>query len=321
VRLSARAGEASFERTLPPLPGAKVPDFTITMGGLKANQKLSAPQALTVAAPEGINLTRVEYLLDGASVHVASAAPFDYSIDPTTLVKGSHIVQVQATDSRGAHAQTETTFLVAGPASSSPLSTLLPILLLLLVLGAIGGLGYKVISKRLQHSGGDPDNVVRIRPFAQKSDEEMAAPIDWPERAPLQMAQVNQVHGRIVVMDEAAIRDGDLTAIHEYSISNAPLTLGAGASCDIQIVDEDNIAMEEARLWVQKGRLVYHKLTTLSAMATEGVTSGWLLLADGEELHLGKYRLLFQAEVPSSTDTLDEPQEQEPNKHFMGWSV
>ena len=44
------------------------------------------------------------------------------------------------------------------------------------------------------------------------------------------------------------------------------------------------IAMEEARLWVQKGRLVYHKLTTLSAMATAGLTSGWLLLADGEEL-------------------------------------
>jgi hypothetical protein len=59
-------------------------------------------------------------------------------------------------------------------------------------------------------------------------------------------------------------------------------------------------------------------------MATEGVTSGWLLLADGEELHLGKYRLLFQAEVPASADLQDEPEEQEeqePNKHFMGWSV
>jgi hypothetical protein len=131
---------------------------------------------------------------------------------------------------------------------------------------------------------------------------------------------VNQVRGRIVVMDEAAIREGDLTKITEYSISNAPLTLGAGATCDIQIVDSDNIAMEEARLWVQKGRLVYHKLTTLSAMATEGVTSGWLLLADGEELHLGKYRLLFQAEVPASEPELEELAQQ-PNAQFMGWST
>jgi hypothetical protein len=214
------------------------------------------------------------------------------------------------------------TFVVPAPASSSPLSTLLPILLVLLVVAAIGGLLYRVVSKRLQqHDGSDPDNVVRIRPFAQKSNEEMAAPVDWPERPPVPVAPVNQVHGRIVVMDEAAIREGDLTAIHEYPISSAPLTLGAGPACDIQIVDEDNIAMEEARLWVQKRRLVYHKLTTLSAMATEGVTSGWLLLADGEELHLGKYRLLFQAEVPVSSDSMEEPPDQEPNKHFMGWSV
>jgi hypothetical protein len=45
---------------------------------------------------------------------------------------------------------------------------------------------------------------------------------------------------------------------------------------------------------VQKGRLVYHKLTTLSAMATEGVTSGWQFLEDGDEMRLGGYRIVFQ---------------------------
>ncbi|MGE0058738.1 MAG: VWA domain-containing protein [Dehalococcoidia bacterium] len=322
IRLSSRAGDATIERTLEPLAGAKVPDFTIKVGGLKANQVLNAPQALTVSIPEGISLSRVEYLLDGASVHVATAAPFGYSVDPKTLAEGSHVVKVVATDARGANAQAETVFKIPAPAASSPLSTLLPILMVLLVLGGIGGLVYKIIAKRLKdHDARDPDNVVRIRPFALKSTEEMARPQDWPERPPVPVAPVNHVRGRIVVMDEQAIREGDLTAITEYSIGNAPLTLGAGATCDIQIIDEDNIAMEEARLWVQKGRLVYHKLTTLSAMATEGVTSGWLLLADGEELHLGKYRLLFQAEIPASSELTEGSEAQEPNKHFMGWSV
>lgn len=322
IRLSSRAGDATTERTLGPLAGAKVPDFTIAVGGLKANQVLTAPQPLSITIPEGINVSRVEYLVDGASVHVATAAPFSYSLEPGTLGAGSHVVKVVATDARGASAQAETVFKIAAAASSSPLGTLLPILLVLLVLGAIGGLGYKVISRRLQENDArEPDNVVRIRPFAQKSTEEMARPQDWPERPPVPVAPTNQIRGRIVVMDEHAIREGDLTAISEYSISNAPLTLGAGAHCDIQVIDQDNIAMEEARLWVQKGRLVYHKLTTLSAMATEGVTSGWLLLADGEELHLGRYRLLFQAEIPASSDLAEETESQEPNKHFMGWSV
>jgi hypothetical protein len=80
--------------------------------------------------------------------------------------------------------------------------------------------------------------------------------------------------------------------------------------------------MEEARLWVQRGRLVYHKLTTLSAMATEGVTSGWLLLADGEEMHLGKYRLLYQAEVPVTPEepVFESVVPEEQNKQFKGWS-
>jgi hypothetical protein len=61
------------------------------------------------------------------------------------------------------------------------------------------------------------------------------------------------------------------------------------------------IAAEEARVWIQRGRLVYHKLTTLSAMATEGVTAGWQFLDDGDEMRIGPYRLIFQAQVQEET--------------------
>jgi hypothetical protein len=321
ISMTSRAGEARIERTLPPLPGAKVPDFSITINGLKANQLLKGTQAISPQPPEGIGIARAEYFIDGTSVHLATAAPFDYTVDPATLGEGAHQLKIVANDTRGGTAASEVIFKVPGPPAANPLSTLLPILLVLALLGGVGMLIYKVIKRRLAlHDARQPDNVVRIRPFAQRSDEEMAAPVDWPSRVAAPVAPVVQVFGRIVVMDEAAIREGDLTKIQEYSIGTAPLTLGAGDGCDIQIEDQDNIAMEEARLWVQKGRLVYHKLTTLSAMATEGVTSGWLLLADGEEMHLGKYRLLYQAEVPVTPEEDAEGQAQEPNKQFMGWS-
>jgi predicted component of type VI protein secretion system len=109
---------------------------------------------------------------------------------------------------------------------------------------------------------------------------------------------VNVPLGRVILMDEAAMRTGGLDAIREYPIGSSPLTLGNTPDCDIIIEDpEGRIAGEEARLWVQRGRLVYHKLTTLSAMATEGVTSGWQFLDSGEDIRVGPCRLVFQLEV------------------------
>ena len=96
-------------------------------------------------------------------------------------------------------------------------------------------------------------------------------------------------------MDENAVRNGQLDAIQEYEIFSSPLTFGTGPTADMRVEDATGaIASEEARVWVQKGRLVYHKLTTLSAMATEGVTSGWQFLEDGDEMRIGGYRIVFQ---------------------------
>ncbi len=324
LTLNSSSGSTVIERNLDPLAGATAPAFSLTAEGLKPNQDLAANQTIKPVVPAAITLAKVEYFVDGKSVHVASAAPFDYTLDGSVMDSGAHLVKLVATDTRGATAQTDVAFRVPAPAKSSPIGTILPILAVLLLLGGLGFGGYRIVSRRLamREADGTADNVVRIRPFAVKSNDEMAPPQDWPERRPVAPRPVSQLLGRIVVMDEDAIRQGDLTAIREYAIGSAPLTLGAGENCDIQILDEDNIAMEEARLWIQKGRLVYHKLTTLSAMATEGVTSGWLLLASGEELLLGKYRLLYQAEVPVSVPDDDSNDElPEPNKQFMGWSV
>jgi predicted component of type VI protein secretion system len=102
-------------------------------------------------------------------------------------------------------------------------------------------------------------------------------------------------------------------------MKSLPLTFGSGPNADMRVDDAGGlIAAEEARVWVQRGRLVYHKLTTLSAMATEGVTAGWQFLNDGEELRVGPYRLIFQLQQQEEEESDAEPMpDRLPQEHGM----
>ena len=127
------------------------------------------------------------------------------------------------------------------------------------------------------------------------------------------------IQGRVVIMDEAAIRGGELETIREFDMKSSPLTFGSSPDADMCVDDAGGlIAAEEARIWVQRGRLVYHKLTTLSAMATEGVTAGWQFLNDGEEMHIGPYRIIFQRqEVEVLADSVEPIPDRLPQEHGM----
>ncbi len=317
VKLTVRSNSVTTQRTLEPLSGATGPSFNITVSGLKPGQKLSGTLAVTPKAPDGVSLVKVEYLVDDKVVHTSTSDSLAYQIDGASLVPGAHILKVVGTDAAGGQGETIVTFIVPPPPHESGFSkliklfvTLLPIVLILGLIGGGGYMGLKILRRRQRSSAGYAGH--RIRPWASRDlTSTMAPPEDWPERArPQAPVPQNRVLGRIVVMDENAVKNGDLSAIHDYLIGTAPLTLGTGATCDIRVEDaEGRIAAEEARLWVQKGRLVYHKLTTLSAMATEGVTSGWLLLADGEDFRLGAYRVLFQNEVPNVAEVPTEEEQ------------
>jgi hypothetical protein len=151
----------------------------------------------------------------------------------------------------------------------------------------------------------------RLAPWSGRTVEAAVVLEEKPEPIqPEPLPPDDRVVGRVVVMDEDAIRNGQLDSIREYEMRDKPLVLGSGGSVDIRLDDEgDLIAAEEARLWVQKGRLVYHKLTTLSAMATEGVTSGWMFLESGETMNLGRYRIVFQLQAPEPGTPAEEAQQ------------
>jgi hypothetical protein len=240
----------------------------------------------------------VVYKLDGVEKHTATEAPFSFKLDTAPLAVGNHIVQAMAVDQRGRAGQAQVTFSVLPPPKSSPING--KTIMVLLAVLAMAGLGYFILRKKQSRIQGV---VGRLGPFARRSEEPVLVPIDgWPTptESPKPLPPpVDRPLGRVVVMDEEAIRGGRLDAIEEYELRSQPLTLGSSPSCDIHLPDsQGRIAAEEARLWVQRGRLVYHKLTTLSAMATEGVTSGWEFLQSGEELRLGTYRIVFEEYAP-----------------------
>lgn len=323
LRLTVRADTAVAERQLDALPGAVPPPFEMNVSGMTPGDKLTAPTTILPAAGAEITFSKVDYIVDGAVVHSATQAPFSFSLDPGAYPAGSHTLKVVATEPGGRSGESQTPFLtVAPPVPSEPIKIPWTPMLMVAAVIAGGGLLWLLLTKR---RSANTVVVHRVMPFTVRGVAEMSKPVEgWPEPPPEPPpAVIERSLGRVVVMNEEAIRSGSFDAIREYEIGTSPLTLGTGDHCEVQVIDEEGrIAAEEARLWVQKGRLVYHKLTTLSAMATEGVTSGWQILDSGEEIQIGPYRVLYQADVVPEPEVAPvvQPNWDEPARFGDLWS-
>ncbi|MPZ50187.1 MAG: VWA domain-containing protein [Dehalococcoidia bacterium] len=316
IHATVRADNGLIERTLDPLAGAVPPPFDLKLEGISQGQKLTELVTLLPALPEGVSLADVEYTLNGEVVHTATSEPFSYDFDPALMAAGNHALKVTATDSRGSTGEAQVQFAIVVPSEPSSIP-LAPFLIVAAIL-ALSGV-FLVLFKRRPSNAENYET--RLRPYSNRVETpgpvegwpEQAQQVDQPALAPPPPVQ-ERVLGRVVVMNEEAIRNGQLEGIREFDIRSTPLTLGSSPSADIFIEDDgqDRIAAEEARVWVQNGRLVYHKLTTLSAMATEGVTSGWIFLDSGDDMPLGAYRIVFQAEQPE----IEAPDETEASAHM-----
>jgi VWFA-related protein len=302
VQMSFRGETVFAERPLGPLAGARAQPFDLSVDGLKSNQKLSAPLALEPLAGEA-QITAVTYAVDGVTVHTAATAPWGFLLDPSLAAPGRHLLSVVAIDSRGRRGEAQIPFTSVAASSSGgssfPLQLVLGGLLVCLAAGAY------LFLRRRAAALHRPEH--RIQPFARRITEPLGPVEGWmvPRPRPMPARKQDRPLARLVVMNEAAVKAGSLDAIREYELYSAPLLLGCAGHCDICLEDGyGRIGTEEARIWVQKDRLVYHKLTTLSAMATEGITAGWVFLENGEDMSLGPYRLIFQA--------LDQSEEEEP---------
>ncbi len=312
LSLKVTIGQESVvvERALPALAGAAPRPLEVIVEGLAPGQRLGGVVLLKPALADGAVPVAVEYSVDGEPVATLTTGVLDYSLDPASYSPGNHLVKVAVTDSRERKGERELYFVIPAPGGASHQLPVAPIAIAVAAL-ALAGLIPVAIRRRRAHA---EEFASRVKPWADRGDAPAPKAL-WPsdEEVPAAVTRPSSRQlGRVVVMDEGQVRSGSLGGIQEYEIGANSLSLGSGRDCDIVLLDEDGqIALEEARLWVQKGRLVYHRLTTLSAMAIEGVASGWEVLDSGEEIRVGRYRVAFQADEPRES-VYEEPAAPEP---------
>jgi hypothetical protein len=83
--------------TPPPAPPAPAAP-TVSVDAPAASVNRTVPLSATVDAPDGVTVTSVEFLVDGASVGTANADPFTVDWDSSTVSDGDHTVTARATD-------------------------------------------------------------------------------------------------------------------------------------------------------------------------------------------------------------------------------
>jgi serine protease AprX len=79
------------------VPVADAPP-TVTLTAPASGATLSGTVTVTADASDDVGVAQVEFLVDGASIGVATTAPWAMSWDTTTVADGLHTVQVVATD-------------------------------------------------------------------------------------------------------------------------------------------------------------------------------------------------------------------------------
>jgi Mg-chelatase subunit ChlD len=315
ITVAANGASGLGEKDLLPLAGAPAPPVSFSVNGLASGMSINTPATLEPVVPPGLLGVTVEYVVDGQTAYKALAPPYGYQVDPSQLAKGTHLITVILGDSSGKRAEKQITFKVVGAGSSGGGAS--TALLAIPIATAMAGTGMLVMRRRRRPT---PVHSDRIKPWLGKIPDAATAATNaaqWTavRNRPAPVA-ADRASGRVILIDEGAVKTGGLGAVREYEVGAGPLTLGTASQCDIVVHDsEDRLGGEEARLWVQRGRLVYHRLTTLSAMATEGVTSGWVFLDSGEDMQVGPYRLTFQLVEPE-----EEPEpEPEPKKGIELW--
>lgn len=256
----------------------------VSVAGVVSGQEVSEPLTVTVEAAGPRPVTAVAFLVDGEAVLEDSQAPFQLDIDPEVFAEGNHVLRVEATDSGGATGATELSFIVAIPGAAisvSPALFLIPLALVAALL--LAGL---IRLRRQRASSRAPALQTRAQtwsPVRRNGEPEEWAPP--PEHVP---ATEDQPLGKLTVA--GGPQAGDV-----FFVGKRPRRIGSAPHCDIVLQDEESAVPSEcARAWVSEDHLMFHKLTTLGAMAFEGASGGWVIYESGDEVRIGPHRLVFE---------------------------
>jgi Mg-chelatase subunit ChlD len=288
-----------------------VPVYTIGLGSeIDRNYLTELAQAtgarfLEAPSPAGLSqlygdigaVLRGQYIISLQSPSLDPASPhtleLSVSLDGVTATasKGiaatAPIAQPPATPSQVDNAATEAT------ATSGGRSKMLLFAGLLIVVVGGGSFVFRRRRPRVKR------HVVEVRLKPWSGNGAVAGSMSLQDDAPLLQPDptpVEEPGGMLVVVNGP-------DAGKEYLVGTSPLSIGSATWCDLKVADEDGeVGPEEARAWVHQDKLIFHRLTRLSLLATDGSTGGWLILEDGDEVSVGHLRLHFVSLAPARTE-------------------
>jgi VWFA-related protein len=254
----------------------------VAVEGIRYGEDLKSAVTVTAQVSGGAP-AEVRFLVDGTAVATATAPPYQAALDPAALANGDHTLRVEARDATGILGSSEIGFTV--PAAVAGGASKMPLLAALLgVTVAIVGVYLLLRRPRVKRQVVE----VRLKPWSNNTpvagslslfDEEPTPP---PAPEP-----VEHPGGKLIVLDGP-------DAGKEYPVGMSPLSIGSASWCDMAFPDqEERIGSEEARAWVHGDKLIFHKLTRLSLLASDGPVGGWLVLENGDEVTVGPFRLRF----------------------------
>ena len=290
LELSVTVGgaTAAASKSLGAIPSGQSPQ--VAVDGLRPGDSVKSAVAVT-AQVSGGTPTEVRFLIDGTLVATATVAPYQATLDPAALASGDHTLRVEASDANGLLASSEAGFTVSSTAGGGNSKTPL-FVALIAVMVATGGVYVLRRRPRVRRQVVE----VRLKPWSNNSAVGGMPLLDGEPLPPAAPEPAEEPSGKLITVDGP-------DAGKEYSVGMTPVSIGTAGWCDITFPDQDgSMGPEEARAWVHQDKLIFHKLTRLSLLASDGAVGGWLILENGDEVNVGAFRLRFLSLVPVAAE-------------------
>jgi VWFA-related protein len=302
IRITVRAGEREAIAEAAYRPSTSF-EGTVTITGAVAGEELRETRELHADIAPATAGARVDWYVDDVNVAAATTPPYAYTFDPAQFTEGEHAVRATVSVGRTT-LESALTVRSAPPAPVPGSSGISPLMLLAAGVAALALLlagGYTVLRSRARRRQAITSVTAddRVRPLsAIRTVAPAAEADDAPQAAPPVAESIGEPRGRLL-----AVAGPD--AGQTYLVGGSPVSIGSGVRCGVRIPDEE-LALEEARIWVRNGHLMVHRMTKLSVIANDGVSGGWEILEPGDVLQIGGHRFEFRplegnGELPEST--------------------
>jgi hypothetical protein len=272
----------------------------VILSDIKSGERLDAERTIVAQVISVDAVVSVTFLVDGEPVAELSGPPYQFTFDPAAFAEGEHTLEAKATTAAEETVTANVTVRIGGGVESGMITVLLAVAVFLIVtFGAV----LMVLRLRRRRGGGE-ERPVPVIPQGPEGPEEPAEPQTprqlWEERPPAPPPAPKEPLGRLQVVSGPQ-------AGQTFPVAAAPISIGSGHRCLIRLAEEEGgeeIAPEEARVWIRDSQLMVHELAHLTP--TGSVGGGWTILDPGEVFTIGPCTFKFELDGQDAPERTDE---------------